>query len=205
MKKILAVLMVAMMFSLVACGTKEDNAKGASATETIEVLDTDWTKGEIQFDGKVLKFPFKFSELETMGWTITEVPDSVDSWEWSTLSLENSKYDSEKVLVFATLDATEEGIISDYMVSGLEITMWSVEENDKKPLVSIKGVSYDDSKEKVEEAFGKTEQGNQVAERYINTYTYYNAEPVPVLATSFIGMTDEGQVKAFGMHYNVME
>lgn len=197
--------MAVMMFSFVACGTNENDPGDAKVLDSAKVLDTDWTKGEIQFDGEILKFPFKFSELEALGWQITTVPDSVDSWEWSTLALENSKYNSDKILVFATIDVTEEGNISDYEVSGLEIVMWAVEENDEKPLVSINGVTYGDSREKVEERFGKTEGNNQSDKQYIHTYTYFSQEPETVLATAYVGMKEDGIVKAFGMHYNLTE
>ena len=201
MKKIIALLMVAMMFGLTACGEKDVDILANGIVDSNEMLDTDRTKGEILFDGKVLQFPFEFSELEKMGWKVTVVPEKTDSAEWSNLELENTKYNSETITVYATFNPIEHSDISDYEVTGIEVMMWSASEDEAKPLVSIDGVVYDDTQEKADECFGKADRDTPKAERYVKTYTYYNEETQSALGTVIVGFSEDEGVKALGMHY----
>ena len=201
MKKIIALLMVVMMIGLTACGEKDVDILDNGIVDSNEILDTDRTKGEILFDGKVLQFPFKFSELKTMGWQVTFVPEKTDSVEWSNLELKNAKYNSENITVYANFNPIEDGDISDYEVTGIEVMMWSASKDEEKPLVSIDGVVYGDTQEKADECLGKVDRETPKAERYVKTYTYYSEETQSVLATVMVGFSEDEGVKALGMHY----
>lgn len=156
MKKIIALLVAVMMFSLVACGNQDGadgkNSSGAKAG---------WLEGKLVFEGKEMQLPCKFSELESMGWKLkegTEISDAIVYGPEMVFCVNDNYYDFINVSLYTDkqekVSASECDVIS-IIVNGM------MGEPEDHPSISIDGLTLGDSKEKMIEIFGEPDESNE--------------------------------------------
>lgn len=188
MKKMIAILMVMMMFGLVACGN-QDETDGGKVTNSGSADDEfDWMKGECVIDGKEIQLPCKFSDLEAMGWKIqddSELPEDM-FLSLYTVYLVNDNYDS---FINVNLFTDEEGDIeiSDYDVISIIVTSMMEDAKDVPPF-SVDGLKLGDSKDKMFEILGEKEESFPGAPLPSYTYKKYEGD---ILYSVNIGLKDE--------------
>lgn len=165
MKKVIALLLTVMMFSLVACGNqKETDGDKSSGTKA------DWLEGKVVFDGKEMQLPCKFSEIEAMGWKLKEgtIISDVLNYGPQMLYLENDNYDT--FINVGIFKYGEEDIsISECEAISIVVSNWMGETEDC-PSISIDGLTLGDSKEKMIEILGEPSESKEDTD--MPSYTY---------------------------------
>lgn len=186
MKKIISLLMVVILFGLTACGeqgstdgdvgetSNVDNAENVSDEDNVEIVDTDWTKGELQFEGKTFQLPCKFSELEAMGWHLMEGTELYEDLNLGPqiVFIENENYDPSYVSVNAGLYSSKERKVelADCEVVSIVVTCFYDLEEGSLPSISIDGLTMGDSRDKMMEILGEPDTNSE------DTYYSYSEQ-----------------------------